>query len=365
MAIKKMRTKAGEPAYRIVYYVLEKGVRRRKQETLAYVNRRTAEEILAARKTAALRGENLKPRPVKNPTVKTLLDKYLEATEEKRSHRRDLSSAPHLREHLGRVRVKDLIPDDIETYRRKRRKEKTPRGTPPTDATLNREVALLKAVMSWAHRNKHVDDLLLRGVSMLDGEVRRNRVLSYEEYHRLLDASPSHLRNIIICAWETGMRLGEILSLTWGQVDKKNQLFRLRAAQTKDNEDRLVPITDPLEQVLVSIPTGLPNINVFLYNGKPITHQVQRSFDRARQKAGLADVRFHDLRHCYVTRMRRGGLDKETIMKITGHATDAMFYHYRAIEKPDVLRAIEVSRKTDAEADAEVQEPDDKDQGEK
>ena len=161
------------------------------------------------------------------------------------------------------------------------------------------------------------------------------------------------------------MRLGEILTLTWGQVDKKNRVFRLRAAQTKDNEDRLVPITDPLMEELDSIPTGLPHICVFLYNGKPITHQVQRSFDRARQKAGLSDFRFHDLRHSYVTRLRRGGLKKEVIKKITGHSTDVMFYRYRAVEEEDVLQAIDVSRKIDAEAEAETRDTDAEDGGEK
>ena len=256
IAITKIKTKKDAPAWRIEYYVRINGVRCRKQETLPYVDRSTAETIRAMRISAAIRREDLKPKQVKNPRLGALVDQYLNATEYKRSHRRDLSSAPHIKEHLGRLRVKELIPDHAEVYRQKRRNEKTPRRTQPTIATMNREVSFVKAVLSWAYKNKHVDDLLLRGVPMEKGENERNRVLTDEEFERLLKHSPDHLRNVLVCAWETGMRRGEIFGLTWGQVDLKARRISLTADQTKTRKPRRVPITDSLLDVLQSIPQG-------------------------------------------------------------------------------------------------------------
>ena len=69
--------------------------------------------------------------------------------------------------------------------------------------------------------------------------------------------------------------------------------------------------------------TGL----VFTYKGKAI-QRVKRSFDRAREMAGLADVRFHDLRHTFASRLVQGGVPLYDVMHLTGHKSLEMVQRY-------------------------------------
>ena len=74
----------------------------------------------------------------------------------------------------------------------------------------------------------------------------RDRILSAEEFQSLLKHAPAHLRPILLTAYYTGMRRGEILGLIWNKVDLPGRVIRLDAADTKDAERRDVPICDEL-----------------------------------------------------------------------------------------------------------------------
>src|SRR5262249_33449708 len=149
----------------------------------------------------------------------------------------------------------------------------------------------------------------------------RERVLSTEEYPRLLAVSPLHLRRIIICAYETGMRAGEIKGLTWEKVDLKTDFIRLAAEDTKTNEKRAIPISPVLREVLEEIrkeqregkvaPIGG---HVFTWGGRAMSEGWKRAFRTACQNAKIENLRFHDIRHTFVTRKVREGWDYKRIM---------------------------------------------------
>jgi len=65
----------------------------------------------------------------------------------------------------------------------------------------------------------------------------------------------------------------------------------------------------------------------------------KNSFTTACRKAEIKDFHFHDLRHCFVTRMRRTGIPDYVIMSITGHRTYAVFERYFSGPTEDQLRA--------------------------
>jgi len=75
--------------------------------------------------------------------------------------------------------------------------------------------------------------------------------------------------HVLSTAFYTGMRRGEILSLTWNKVDLEKRNIQLEAADTKDREPRTIPICNELLEVLKSIPRALHDNRVFLYEGKP------------------------------------------------------------------------------------------------
>jgi integrase len=139
------------------------------------------------------------------------------------------------------------------------------------------------------------------------------------------------------------MRKGEILNLTWDRVDLKAGLLRLRPEDTKTREGRTIPLTKELSEMLRNATIYLDLSGqrvpwVFTYAGKRIL-SVRRAFEVSCRKAGIDDVVFHDLRHTFVTNMRRAGVDYFRIMAVTGHKTMTVFKRYNTIDEADLRQA--------------------------
>jgi integrase len=135
-------------------------------------------------------------------------------------------------------------------------------------------------------------------ISLAD-ENKRERILTREEEIKLLAACETpqraHLKAILICALDTGMRQGEIFSLRWRDVDLENGLLTIQASHSKTMKERQVALTARVSLELERLKAKAPdNPNGLVFG---ILDNVKRSFTSARSDAGLKDVRFHDLRH--------------------------------------------------------------------
>ena len=114
----------------------------------------------------------------------------------------------------------------------------------------------------------------------------------------------------------------------------------LRGVDTKTKKPRRVPITPDVKVALQNLNKvrRLDTNHVFLYDGKPVKG-FKRAFGTALKEAGIRGFRFHDLRHCAATNLRRAGVDTATAMQIVGHKSDKMWKRYNAIEESDLLDA--------------------------
>ena len=112
-------------------------------------------------------------------------------------------------------------------------------------------------------RFKNVKKLLKRNAN------QRKRILTPEEFDRLSASATFYLKPILLMGYHTGMREGEILSLTWDKVSLKDRVIRLKAEDTKDGEPRVIPICDDLLETLNRLPRGIQgDYPVFTYKGK-------------------------------------------------------------------------------------------------
>lgn len=179
-----------------------------------------------------------------------------------------------------------------------------------------------------------------RYIKLLKENNIRDRVLSEEEFQRLLDHSPKHLKPIFIIAYYTGMRKSEIRNLTWDQVDLDGGFIKLNPEDTKTNEGRLVPLSKKvIEAIKQIVPVdGLEYL--FTYQGKRTTH-FRKAFYIACKKAGIEDFRFHDFRHCAITNWVRQGHNHFKIMAATGHKTVVVFQRYNTVSKEDLKSLVE------------------------
>jgi integrase len=141
-------------------------------------------------------------------------------------------------------------------------------GRHPKPATVNRELACLRSMFNVARKGLiHLPGGVLSenpvsNVKFLDEHNIRARVLTAEEFQRMLDASPEYLKPILHCAYHTGMRRGEILELTWDRVDLRAGFIRLKDIDTKTDAARSIPIGRDLREVLRHLPVALDSRGV-------------------------------------------------------------------------------------------------------
>ena len=178
---------------------------------------------------------------------------------------------------------------------------------------------------------------------------RRERFLTPEEYRRLgrvLDAAQADgsvrpggiaaLRLLLL----TGCRRNEIVTLRWDDVDRTARDLRLRDSKTGA---RSVPLTPAVQAVLDGI-VRVPGNPWVIVGREPGAHLVgiDRIWMRLRARAGLDDVRIHDLRHSYASRALALGEGLPTIGNLLGHtrvATTARYAHLaRETEKASAAK---------------------------
>jgi integrase len=103
---------------------------------------------------------------------------------------------------------------------------------------VNREITCLKVIFNKAVKNGKADRNPAQGVKLLKENNERDRILSLEEYARLLTHCPDHLKQIVKVAYHTGMRQGEILTLTWGQIDLKEGFIKLSHENPREYQNQ-------------------------------------------------------------------------------------------------------------------------------
>ena len=238
---------------------------------------------------------------------------------------------------FGRKALSEIKPQDVESYRAQRLRKD---GSLPKLQTVNHDHAVLKHSLNVAIRRGLLVTNPAAKVPMPNPQNERDRVLSENEWPRLYSAAQPHLQPILLLAYHLGQRLSEIVELTWDRVDLRRGFVLLRTVDTKTKQRREVPLTPAVKATLQQLAKvrRLETSRVFLYKDKPI-QRISRAFKSALKDSGLQNFRFHDLRHCASTNLRRAGIDTATAMQIIGHKSEKMWKRYNAIEARDLTNA--------------------------
>ena len=338
MGVYSRTNKDGSISWVIQYFLNGK----RKREAVSVKTRKQAELALAKRKVEIEESRLWGRKTETKLKFKEWAEEYIRLKE--KQGRKSLYSIKihinRLNEHFGSQYLSDINPAMIESYFAKRRKDPARAEKPLSPASINRELAQLKNLFTEAQRNGFMDKNPAQFVRFLKENNERKRVLAPEELERLLCNSPQYLREIILFAYYTGMRKGEILNLTWDRVNFKEKIIQLKPEDTKTSEGREVPLNNILSLLLQekSKVRQLHCNHVFTYQGKPL-EDFKKAFKTACQNAEIEDFRFHDLRHTFVTYARKAGIHDFVIMGITGHKTQSMFRRYNTVDREDLIKA--------------------------
>lgn len=303
------------------------------------LNKTIAREMEAAIKTRLLLGHE-KTEQAKPILFKEWAKAYLELETIKglrsfvgRSH----SINTHLIPFFGQKILSEIKPQDVEAFRSQRKK---PNGSKASTQTINHDHVALKHCLNMAIKRGLLQANPASRVEIPNPQNERDRVLTEEEWDRLHQAAKPHLRPVLLTAYQLGQRFREIVSLTWDRVDLKRGFITLRSQDTKTKAGRRIPMTPDVRATLQRLAKvrSLTNNHVFTYKGRPL-QRISRSFRTALKDAKITNFRFHDLRHCASTNLRRAGVDTATAMKIIGHKSEKMWKRYNSIEERDLTEA--------------------------
>jgi integrase len=269
------------------------------------------------------------------------------------------------REYFGNRRLREITYRDICAYRSMRLSINTHRKRPPTIATMNRELGVLRRILNLAVREDWITRNPFSGGEPLispSSERRREKILSVSDEQKLLavcerSQSP-HLHALVICLLDTGARKSELAKhLRWRSVCFVTRTIIIEGLTTKTLKTRQVSMTERMFQTLSAlyeVSSKEPNARVF-----DTSKTVHRAFAKACKAAGIIygspeGITLHSLRHTAATRLVKGQMPLQMVGRILGHSQPQTTYRYLSVDAETAAQAAAILEKFSSSS--EVQE---------
>jgi len=287
--------------------------------------------------------------PEANMTFNELAEWYLNLKSVKSlaSYKLVLWSIGTFNEVFGNQRVGEIKPVKLEEFQDKSKEKGL------ASASIDAILAIVGTAVRKGWDNDMVDGRTVKAFRKVKRKLKtganaRDRILTFDEYQRLIENAAQHVEAVITVAYHTGMRTGELLCLEWKHIDREAQFIRLPAEITKEGKPKSIPINHHVRKVLEGLPRALHHDHVFTYAGKPISIRFRTAFKSACKKAGIpygqkveGELRFHDIRSTFKTNLLRAGVDKAFRDTILGHSLKGMDAYYLKPNDKDLKEAMD------------------------
>ena len=326
MGIYRRQNPSGEIIYGIDYY---DGQGKRIKKIIG--SKRMAEAALAKLKTKRFEEKIMgvkRQAKIYFLELAEKYEKYSKVTFNRDSHNTNMAGMNSFLPYLGNKYINEITINNIEEYKLARLHEVKP-------ATLNRNLTTLKRMLNLACEWGFSGETISKKIKKVKEPPGRLRFLSKDEIKRLLKCCSRHkyLELAVLLDLNTGMRKGEILSLTWNQIDLTHGFIHLD--RTKSNRRRDIPINRILKKQFIEWKEHSQGDKVFEYQ------DIKRSFSSAVKRAGIKDFHFHDLRHTFASHLIMEGVDLTTVSRLMGHSTIEMTMRYAHLSPDHRMRAVE------------------------
>lgn len=192
--------------------------------------------------------------------------------------------------------------------------------------------------------------------AMIDREAdmrdSRDRYIEWLKHHtapsreRVAPIPPGyadHLQPIVLVAMNTGLRRGELFSLLWSDIDYFAKMLTVRAAASKNQDSRRIPLNAEALKVLRAWQRqqkGELDELVFPGEDGARLNNINKSWATLRTRAKLIDFRFHDLRHHFASRLVQSGVDLNTVRELLGHKNLTMTIRYSHLAPGNLSAAV-------------------------
>jgi integrase len=310
------------------------------RESSKHTNKRVAEQMEAAHKTSLAKGEVGIREKVKVPTLKEFEAEFMRTIETQCAgkpgtvefYRSRFNTL--LESELG-ARPLDAIDEAaIEKYRQTRAVSRSRRKRILSPASVNRELATLRRALRLAYEWKLINRV--PRIKLLRGEKNREFILPHSIEAVYFAALPSPLCDVALVLVDTGLRLGELISLDWRQVKlepAKGARFgyvTILSGKAKSSKSRNVPLSGRAVEVLQRQGSKVEGLVFHRADGTPLEKSLLgQQQKRVRDLLKLpTDFVLHSLRHTFGTRLGEAGADAFTIMRLMGHSTVTVSQRY-------------------------------------
>jgi len=223
-------------------------------------------------------------------------------------------------------------------------------GMQASPATINREISLLSAAINYACREwDWVIPNPAAGRKLKEPEGRVRFITETEASRLIRVASKNelapHLADFLVLALHTGMRSGEILNLSWDQVNLSSRFIILSGEETKSGRRRSIPLNTRAHSAVMSRKAFsakwcLGSDWVFTNRKGARIQSVKTSFASTCKAVGIKDFRIHDLRHTCAAWLVTAGVPLTEVRDLLGHRSITMTERYAHLSPENVRAAV-------------------------
>jgi len=254
----------------------------------------------------------------------------------KNCKRRNLKALRYVQAHsrlicrdLGHLTLSDVNIKSLEEYRDSRLET-------VSSATVKHELGIIKRALNEFCSSKSLRGYqapVIRPPKICNARSRR---LKHHELPAILKViNNPEVQALIQLAIETAMRRGELMRIEAQDIDYDRRTLKID--ETKTNVPRTIPLTKKAVSILSYQTAGDLTGKLFSIKEDSLT----QAFSRACAKAGIQNLRFHDLRHEATSRFFEMGLSLMEVASITGHQDPRMLRRYTHLEASDLLKKLD------------------------
>jgi integrase len=246
-----------------------------------------------------------------------------------------------LREYFGKKRLATIRHSDLEDLKAYLADKPVRANGQRSMAAINRELEFLRTVLNFAVTNGYLERSPFQaGRSIIDrpAENKRERFPTFGEEMALLgecNGRREHLASRLIIAVDTGLRHNEMMTLGIADLDFEHSTINLRAENAKSGRARQIPMTSRVKIHMRELCEDEDNDTDLVFGG---ADRHEYAWEQARERAGVAGLTWHDLRHAFVSRSILAGIPPAAVLKASGHASDEWKRYLNMT--PDQLRGL-------------------------